>query len=286
MPVSAVELQLLSREEILLRTRRRFFLRRFGGHGTLFGGQGLDFRELREYNSDDDIRHINWKSTARTRTPAVNVFNESRQIHVLVVFLAGGGLVVGEPRRKQASAIEAMTALGYAALESDDRLSILLFDRKALEYFPPSTGRAGVERAYEFARELDPWGRQVDYPALEEEILSRMGRRRGLLFLVGDFMEESVELSRLAALHELHCVVVRDRRDEELPASGSHLFIDAGSGERLETGVDGALRRRYREALQAQDARLFERFRRAGIRRHMLHTHEETVAALARSLRL
>jgi len=269
-------------EEIILRTRRQLLLNRRAEQPSRFAGEGLDFRELRPYSAEDDIRHLNWKSMARTREPAVNVFNENRQISVGLLYLNSGGLAIGTPRSKRETAVEILTALSYAGLQSGDRVSALFFDETLRGWHPPTRQRMIVDRNYMLASELDPLGRSVDYAALTRELSSRL-RKRSVLFLIGDFMEMP-DLTALSALHEVNCLIVRDPLDEELP-SGEFMAVDAGTLAQRELTIDAATRRRYRRIVREHDSRLSEDFRRQGIRWQRIMTGDDAIEKLIRFAR-
>ena len=264
-------------QEILLRTRRQLLLRRRGQQPSPFAGEGLDFRELRPYTLDDDIRHLNWKSMARSRRPMVNLFNESRQITVVAVYLNSGGLAVGTPRSKKDQAVELIAALSYAAIEGENPVGALFFDETLRAWHPPTLRRIEVDRNFETATGLDPLGRRVDYKALTEALQRRL-RRRSLIFLIGDFMDRP-KFAALAARHELRCLVLRDPLDEALPV-GEFSVQDARSGQSESWVIDRGTSRRYRELVRRHDAELAESFRRHRIVWEKIYTHEDAVKKL------
>ncbi len=267
--------------EILLKTRRRLLLEQRGEQPSPFAGEGLDFRELRPYTLDDDIRHLNWKSLARNRQPAVNVFNESRQINVLGIYLNSGGLAVGSPRSKKAMAKELITAIAYAAQLREDPAGALFFDEESRGWEPPSRQRVVVDRIYERVSKLEPRA-SVDYPALCEAVHARV-KKRSVLFLIGDFMEFP-KLDSLAARHELYCLVLRDKLDEELPL-GEYVVEEGTSGRPEHWVIDEGTRRRYRDEVARHDTALAETFRRLHIGWEKFYTHEDAIDKLIRFTR-
>ena len=96
-----------------IRTKRNLFLNTTGEHKSVFNGDGLDFREIREYDTSDDIRHINWKVTARRGTASVNIFNEDKQLNIVLVYLNSGSLYFGSIKSKQDTAIEILNLLAH-----------------------------------------------------------------------------------------------------------------------------------------------------------------------------
>ncbi|ADV46092.1 DUF58 domain-containing protein [Nitratifractor salsuginis] len=269
--------------EILLRTRRHLLLARPGEQPSRLAGEGLDFRELREYTLDDDIRHLNWKSMARIRKPLVNRYNESRQISVGLVYLNSGSLAIGAPVSKKDLAVELLTALSYAAARSGERVSTWFLGADECAYYPPGRRQGDLaERNHALATALEAKGEPADSEQLLRELGPRL-RRRSVLFLLGDFMKP-LDLSALASRHEIHALILRDRLDEELPG-GSFLLEDTGSLRRKEAVIDPAAREHYRRLVREQDAALFEHFRRHGIGWEKFGTSQEPIARLAQYLR-
>jgi uncharacterized protein (DUF58 family) len=269
--------------EILLRTRRHLLLNRPGEQPSRLAGEGLDFRELREYTLDDDIRHLNWKSMARTRKPLVNRYNESRQISVGLVYCNSGSLSLGAPVSKKDLAVELLTALSFAAARSGERVSTWFLESAQSAYYPPGRRQGDLaERNHTLATALEARGEPVDSESLLRELGPRL-RRRSVLFLLGDFMKP-LDLSALASRHEIHALILRDRLDEELPG-GSFMLEDAGSLQRRKATIDAAARRRYRRLVREHDSALLEHFRRHGIGWEKFTTSREPIARLAHYLR-
>ena len=134
-------------EEILIKTRRNIFGQNVGGNPSLFSGNGLDFRELREYDIGDDVRKINWKVTAKADRPFVNLFNEERELNIVVAFMVSGSIYFGTRRFKQELMAEILlgvtggaAAFKAAALASLNRLQTSgRFDKPIATEIKPAT---------------------------------------------------------------------------------------------------------------------------------------------------
>lgn len=214
----------MNKHEILIETKKRLYLHTHGEHDTIFGGSGLDFKEIREYNSNDDIRHINWKVTSQNQKAYVNTFHQSKQISVVLVYLNSASLYFGEPKSKQKLCVEILTSLGYATILGDDRLSTIFCTKNGIEYFSQTTNRQTVDQNYDLASSLPSLGNGLDYPQIVDELLYRI-KQKSVIFLIGDFLEE-LDLQHLSTKHELHCIIVRDKREENLELLGEYNIID------------------------------------------------------------
>ena len=266
-------------EEILIRTRRNIFGTNAGGSPSIFAGNGLDFSELKEYSFGDDVRTINWKVTAREQKPFVNVFNEERELNIVCVFLESGSIFFGSKRFKQEVMAEALSLISYSALKNDDRVSTLVFSDREEFFLPPTRALGSLNITVPEVLGRDPLGKRVDYAALVDYINGRI-KRRSLLFLIGDFYGDDIDLSLLSR-HEVYAVMVRDRFEEYPALSGEIELLDAqtqlGSALRLTPALAG----RYRDALSARDRRFAEHLAAHRIMATKIYTDEEPYLKLS-----
>jgi uncharacterized protein (DUF58 family) len=266
-------------EEILIRTRRNIFGNNAGGNPSIFAGNGLDFAELKEYTVGDDVRTLNWKVTAREQRPYVNVFNEERELNIVCVFLESGSIFFGSRRFKQEVMAEALSLISYSALKNDDRVSTLVFSDKEEFFLPPTRALGSLNVTVPELLGRDPLGKQVDYAALVAYINSRI-RRRSLIFLIGDFYGDGIDLSLLAR-HEVYAIIVRDRFEEDPALSGEITLLDAQTMGSSALELSPALAARYRAALEARDKALVEHLASHRITAAKLYTDEEPYVKLS-----
>lgn len=275
-----------SLDSILLRTRKKIFHLLYGEHESVFGGRGLDFREVRAYSSSDDIRHLNWKITARTGTPMVNLYNETKQIPVVLVYLNSGSLHFGTPQSKRTTAIELLTALSYMTVSHHDMLSTLLYSAQSQHWLPPSRHRGTVAHTFEAASALDPLGEACSFQTLNTLLLQKI-KRKSLLFLVGDFWTFNAmdDLGELAHIHELYCLIVRDNDEEEIQWRGTYEITDPASWESHTLTVDRRSAEAYKKLAEAHDQRLTQHLDSHRIAHTKIYTHEDAIEKLAHFLR-
>lgn len=232
---------MLTRE--LTRRMRRFEVRTrrlmeggFGGeYRSVFRGRGVEFDEVRPYVEGDDVRLIDWNVTARTGDPHIKKHVEEReQTIVFAVDLSASVAYGSGASRKRDLAAEVCCVLSVAAASSGDRTGLLLFTDRVERYVPP---RRGTRHAFAIARHLlghEPSGCGTDV-ALGLDFLNHVLRRRAVVFLVSDFIDERYErpLTVAARRHDLIALTVLDPRELDLPAEGLVAFEDAESGEQV-----------------------------------------------------
>ncbi len=206
-----------------------------GEYESAFKGRGMEFEEVREYRAGDDIRHIDWKVTARMGHPFVKVHREERELTVmLVVDVSSSGAFGTGAKLKNEVAAELAALLAYTAIKSNDRVGLLIFTDHIERYIPPKKGSAHVWRvireilSFRPTRQATDLGGALDY-------LSKVVRRRSVIFVISDFLDEGFEerLRIAGKRHDVTAISVGDRREMELPRIGILELEDAETGETI-----------------------------------------------------
>ncbi|MDE0358195.1 MAG: DUF58 domain-containing protein [Gammaproteobacteria bacterium] len=232
-----------------------------GEYHSVFQGRGMNFAEVREYQYGDDIRSIDWNVTARTGTPFVKVFEEERELTVmLVVDVSASGNFGTRMRMKGDVAVEICALLAFSAIKNNDKVGLILFSDRIEKFVPPRKGRRHVLRVL---RELlyhrpDRSGTDI---RMALEYLTRVTRRRAVVFMVSDFLAGGFgrALNIAGRRHDTIAVRVRDRRETELPSIGLVEFEDAETGERFVVNTSD---RSFREAFGRDRAAVEEELER------------------------
>ncbi|MGW6500499.1 DUF58 domain-containing protein [Nonomuraea angiospora] len=278
-------------EKLLLRLEwkvvRRLDGRLQGAHRTAHRGSGIDFTGLRPYGDGDDARHIDWNVTARLDEPHLRVFTEDRELTVWLVLDRSASMLAGRPGRGKHDVL-AELALVLARLfgRGGNRVGALLFDTGMLRVVPPGTSRrhalrigAELERTAAATR----GGTTTDLAEMLDAA-GRLARRRALVVVLSDFIGDGDwerSLQRLARRHEVVALRIVDTADDALPEAGLIVVEDAETGEQLVVdSADPLLRVRFREAVDARDARLAAGMRRAGVPVHRVDTERDLAEAL------
>jgi uncharacterized protein (DUF58 family) len=206
-----------------------------GEYHSVFKGRGMTFSEVREYQYGDDIRNIDWNVTARTGSPFVKVFEEERELTVvLIVDVSASGNFGSRERLKGELAVELSAVLAFSAIKNNDKIGLILFSDRIEKFVPPRKGRRHVLRVLRELLYHRPQGKGTDIGGALE-YLSRVVSRRAVVFLVSDFMGEDFfrPLSVAGKRHDLIAVRMNDAREKELPPLGFIEMEDPETGERL-----------------------------------------------------
>lgn len=261
----------------------------FGGeYHSVFKGRGMSFAEVREYQYGDDIRNIDWNVTARTGHPFIKVFEEERELTVmLVVDVSASGDFGSQERMKGELAIEMCALLAFSAIQNNDKVGLIIFSDRVEKFVPPRKGRKHVLRVLRELYYHKPEGRQTDI-RVPLEYLSHVQRRRATVFLVSDFLSDDFQkpLAVAGRRHDLIAVRVGDRREEELPSIG---FIAMEDPETLEHVVvntsDPKFRAEYRRIVEQGRLEQDRVFRRSKVDVIDVTTGENYVQPLMRFFR-
>jgi uncharacterized protein (DUF58 family) len=245
-PVPAKLLHKVRRIEIMA---RRLVDHVFSGeYHSVFRGRGLEFSEVREYQPGDDVRIIDWNVTARMGTPYVKKFVEERDLTVLLAVDVSASESFGSaPQTKAEVAVELATLLALAAVRNNDRVGLIAFSDQVERFVPPRKGSQHVLRLVRELLHLRPQSQATDI-ATAVQFVSRIARRRSVVFLISDFLAAGYEATlRVAARrHDIIALALTDPREAELVPAGLVELADAETGERLLIDSDDpAVRQQY-----------------------------------------
>lgn len=263
-PIPPEVLEAVRRIEI--RARRLVEETFSGEYHSVFRGRGIEFREVREYVPGDDVRDIDWNVTARSGAPFVKVFDEERELNlVLAADVSRSGLFGSGPRDKAEVAAELCAVLALAAVANKDRVGLVLFSDRVELFVPPRRGRGHVLRLIRELLATRAASRGTDLNAPLQLVASVL-KRRATVFLVSDFWAGDFAASLRVAgrRHDVVAVRVRDPRERELPRAGLVRWVDAESGR---TRLVDTAREGTRRALQTEVARRDAELERL-LRRH------------------
>ena len=210
-----------------------------GEYHSVFKGRGMNFAEVREYQHGDDIRAIDWNVTARTGAPFIKVFDEERELTVmLVVDVSASGDFGSRARMKGEVAVEICAVLAFSATTNNDKVGLIIFSDRIEKFVPPRKGRRHVLRVLRELLYFKPEGRGTDI-AGALEYLARVVRRRAVVFVVSDFLGDEYEKALAVAgrRHDTVAIRMSDPRERQLPSVGYLELEDAETGEQLTVDV-------------------------------------------------
>ena len=273
---------------IEIRARRLASTLLAGDYRSVFRGSGIEFAEAREYVAGDDVRLIDWNVTARMGTPWVKHYVEEREVNVVsVVDLSASQLAARSPSGRLGVAAQVCALLSFAAASNNDRSGLLTFSDRVERFVPPARGTRHVLRLVRDILFHPPPHSGTDLAAATD-YLSRVLRRRSIIFLLSDFFDAGYEqsLRTLARRHDVVAISLVDPLDLALPDAGMIEVEDAESGERVLVDSSSAgVRRRFRQhALERADQRR-NTLAAAGVEEIELRLDEDYVAPLLRYFR-
>ncbi|NOQ29555.1 MAG: DUF58 domain-containing protein [Helicobacteraceae bacterium] len=251
-----------------------------GNNPSVFQGEGYDFIELREYNIGDDIRHIDWNVTAKMRTPFIKVFREERELNVVVSTMLNGSVHFGSTRLKQDLIAEIVAIVGFNVVKNGDLLSSFIFTDKLEMSEKASKRNFVVSKVTQDVLDFSSLNQGSNYSLMADTLYKRV-KRRSLIILVGDFFDVP-SLKLLAKKHEVICVIVRDRLEENPPEFGFSTLIDPQTGATLEGNFNNSTASAYAQKVRTHDIELYSRFRKENIRFSKIYTDENPIIKLKR----
>ncbi len=228
-------------KRIELRARRLVNTLFSGEYRSVFRGQGMEFAEVRAYESGDDYRAIDWNVSARMGSPFVKTFVEERELTVLLVVDRSGSEEFGDPSTKAELGAEVAAVLALAAARQNDRVGALVFSGEIDHVVQPRKGRLHALRIIRDLLAFSPRDRRTNV-AGALAYAGQLLHHRSIVVVLSDFRAAGWEepLARLARKHEVVAITVDDPREAELPAAGWLELRDAETGESVLVNSDRA----------------------------------------------
>ncbi len=242
-----------------------------GEYHSVFKGRGMAFSEVREYQLGDDVRTIDWNVTARFDHPFVKVFEEERELTVMLLVDMSGSLFFGsQGQLKRDIAVELSAILAFSAMKNNDKVGAILFSDQIEKFVPPRKGRS---HALRIVRELISFEPKRPHTSLRTalEYLNHMLKKRSIVFVISDFIDSGYETAlRIAGKrHDLIGIVLLDPREHEVPRVGLITFRDAETGAQrwIDTSDPRVLAayRIYRRSTEAAHRSMFIKAKLDGI---------------------
>jgi uncharacterized protein (DUF58 family) len=206
-----------------------------GNSDSIFKGQGIEFSEIRDYRPGDDIRAIDWKVTARFNHPYIKEFIEERDLQIYFVIDVSESGSFGTNVSKKQKSLEIIASLMFAALRNNDRIGVFLITDKIEQFIPPRKGRKHLLKALNLIVYFTPNSLKTDLKTSLVQI-SKIIKRKSVLFVVSDFIDESEFLKPLKILREKHDIIalkIADQREKEMPDVGLIELEDKETGEQI-----------------------------------------------------
>ena len=255
-----------------------------GQYHSAFKGRGMAFSEVREYQVGDDVRDIDWNVTARFRRPFVKVFEEERELTVMLLIDVSGSLDFGTTERtKREMATEMAAILAFSAIQNNDKIGVIFFSDRIEKYIPPKKGRKHILYIIHEMLDFKPESKRTNVAAAIE-YLTRVMKRRCIAFVVSDFYAENSfqkELQIANSKHDVVAIQVYDQRAKTLPNVGLMKVKDAETGHEMFIDTASAkLRRAHTESWLERMNTLKTTFAQSNVDWVSVATNEDYVKAM------
>ena len=255
-----------------------------GQYHSAFKGRGMTFSEVREYEYGDDIRNIDWNVTARFNKPFVKIFEEEREMTVMLLIDVSGSNDFGsQSQSKRDLTAELAAVLAFSAIQNNDKVGVIFFSSKIEKFIPPKKGSSHILRIIREIVDFKPTERGTDIGEGLRFLTSAI-KRRTTAFLISDFMTDKSfekEMQIAANKHDLVALRITDRREMDIPKVGLVKFRDSETGK--ERWVDTSSRtwhNAYQQMIQYKSAELNREFTKHGIDNSLIYTDEDYVRPL------
>jgi uncharacterized protein (DUF58 family) len=255
-----------------------------GEYHSAFKGRGMTFSEVREYQYGDDIRDIEWNVTARFGKPYIKVFEEERELTVMLLVDVSGSLDFGSVKQfKRDMVTEIAATLAFSAIQNNDKIGVIFFSDKIEKFIPPKKGRKHILYIIRELLEYKPESQQTNI-AFALEYLTRALKRRCIAFMLSDFIDQhsfQKPLSIASHKHDVVAIQVYDKRVAELPDVGLLKMHDAETGqERIIDTSSRAVREAQARWWKQQSMRLKDTFSRSKVDAVSVRTDQDYVSVL------
>jgi uncharacterized protein (DUF58 family) len=255
-----------------------------GQYHSAFKGRGMAFSEVREYQYGDDVRDIDWNVTARFHRPYVKVFEEERELTVMLMIDVSGSLEFGTQRQlKRELVTEIAATIAFSAIQNNDKIGVVFFSDKVEKYIPPKKGRKHILYIIREMLDFHPDSRKTDVKMVLE-FLTGVMKRRCTAFLLSDFYTRNDFEQALTICNRKHDVVaiqVYDQRAKTLPDVGLMKVVDAETGHEMYIDTSSKkLRRAHTQYWMNRQRNLNEVFNRSNVDNVSIATNEDFVKVL------
>ena len=253
-----------------------------GQYHSAFKGRGMAFSEVREYNYGDEIRSIDWNVTARFNHPYIKVFEEERELTVVLLIDVSGSTFFGTNGNLKSDIITEIAAvLSFSAIQNNDKVGVIFFSDKVEKYIPPKKGSAHILR---IIRELITYKQSETQTSFNTSLkfMNNVIKKRSTCFLITDgYGEFDDSLQIVSRKHDFSTIIVRDKREDLIPNIGLLRLHDNESGKDIWIdSSDKTLINEFKGFRKKQDYELIQKFNRLGIENIMVYTGEDYIRSL------
>lgn len=256
-----------------------------GEYHSAFKGRGMAFAEVREYQFGDDIRNIDWNVTARYNHPYVKIFEEERELTMMLLIDVSGSREFGSFQKLKKNVITEIAAiLAFSAIQNNDKTGVIFFSDRIEKFIPPKKGRSHILRIIRELIDFQPENKGTNIPEALRYLTNAI-KKKCTAFVISDFIDEHSDMERALSVannkHDVVAIRIYDERERELPPIGMMKVKDAETGRYVwVNSSDSATRKVYRDWWFRHSERLRGIYTRCGVDAAYINTKEDYVKAL------
>jgi uncharacterized protein (DUF58 family) len=256
-----------------------------GEYHSAFKGRGMAFSEVREYQFGDDIRNIDWNVTARYNHPYVKIFEEERELTVMLLIDVSGSRDFGSFEKFKKNVITELAAiLSFSAIQNNDKIGVIFFSNTIEKFIPPKKGKSHILRIIRELIDFHPENSETDITGAVRYLTNAI-KKRCTAFVISDFIDDNPSMEQSLSIannkHDLVALKVYDERETELPPIGMVKFKDAETGDYV--WIDSSSRRTrkiYSRWWQDHAQKMDVMFKKCGVDYVSINTREDYVRSL------
>lgn len=256
-----------------------------GEYHSAFKGRGMAFAEVREYQFGDDIRNIDWNVTARYNHPYIKVFEEERELTVMLLVDVSGSREFGSTVKIKKNVITEIAAvLAFSAIQNNDKIGVIFFSDTIEKFIPPKKGKSHILRIIREMIDFRPENPGTNLPEALRYLTNAI-KKKCTAFVISDFIDNHADLEKAMSVanskHDVVAIRIFDDREQELPPIGMVKLKDAETGHYTWVNTsDRKTRDMYRKYWMNQSERLRTIFTRCGVDSTLVNTREDYVKSL------
>lgn len=256
-----------------------------GEYHSAFKGRGMAFSEVREYQFGDDIRNIDWNVTARYGHPFVKIFEEERELTVMLLIDVSGSREFGSFEKLKKNVITELAAiLSFSAIQNNDKIGVIFFSSEIEKFIPPKKGKSHILRIIRELIDFEPKNRGTNITDAVRYLTNAI-KKRCTVFVISDFIDNGKDLDMALSIannkHDVVALKIYDDREKELPSIGLLKLKDAETGNYVMVDSSSAKTRRlYSDWWKNHSQTLDSMFKKCGVDYATINTNEDYVKAL------
>lgn len=261
-----------------------------GQYHSAFKGRGMAFSEVREYQPGDDIRSIDWNVTARFNHPYVKIFDEERELTVMLLIDVSGSNEFGtQTMLKEELMTEMSAVLAFAAINNNDKVGVIFFSDKIEKFIPPKKGKTHILRIIRELIDFKPESRQTNISEALRYLTNAL-KKKAIAFVLSDFVDSQSYADALKIANKKHDVVaikIHDPREENIPNVGLFKIKDAETGQlKWIDSSNKNIRQQYQQWWTSHNAKTIDTFRKSGVDFISIATNQDYIKPLTKLFKI